>query len=144
MRFRLLLAALLVACVAVLMLAQDRRVSLRSTCGPDCRPEASTIEVPAGMRAEAFRVDDLVEGACCTGGGTRRLAGFSIRRGSRTVLIYYMRPRGPVSDPVPLDALTLSPGRYEFRVVSAKGASAAISFDLAATMAVQNNSSSHL
>ena len=132
MRLRLLFAVLLVACAAVLMLAQARRVSLRSACGPDCRPEASTIEVPAGMRAEAFRVDDLVEGACCTGGGTRRLAGFSIRRGSRTVLIYYLGPRGPVSDPVPLDALTLSPGRYEFRVVSARGASAAVSFDLTA------------
>ncbi len=133
MRIRLLFAALLVACAAVLVLAQARRVSLRSACGPDCRPEAGTIEVPAGMRAEAFRVDDLVAGACCTGGGTRRLAGFSIRRGAQTVLIYYMRPRGPVSDPVPLDSLTLSEGRYEFRVVSARGASAAISFDLVAT-----------
>ncbi len=128
-------AALLLATALVVTrapAAEDRTVSLSASCGASCAPAPSAFAIPQGHRGRAFRLASLVRGELCAGKSPRALAGFRIRRGRETVLVYYEGPDGVVSDPLPLEDLVLGPGVYELLAVPARGASVALTFQLEA------------
>jgi hypothetical protein len=122
----LVLAILLLPATRVA--GRGRQVSLTSSCGPSCVPAPTAFTVPAGQRAGGFKLVRLSAGRACEGSAS--MAGFSIRRGARTVLVYYDGPDGPVSDPLPLGDLVLAPGSYELLAAPARGASVTLSFTL--------------
>ena len=126
--FGLLAVALALAALPV----HTGDLTVSASCGADCQPAAHAFEVPDGQRASGFRILSMRPGAPCSGGGEKPMAGFSIRRGSDTVLVYYTGPSGTVSDPVPLENLSLEPGRYALLAVPARGASIALSITLLA------------
>lgn len=109
---------------------RERQVSLTASCGPSCVPAPTAFTVPAGQHASGFRLARLSAGRACAGDGAASLAGFSIRRGARTVFVYYDNPDGPVSDPLPLEDLVLPSGTYELLAAPARGASVTLSFSL--------------
>jgi hypothetical protein len=104
--------------------------TLFAKCGPDCEPSPASFSVPAGKEAAHFRIVALQAGRYCSNSKGRTLAGFCIRRSGQTVFVYYHRPQGPVSDPVPLNDLVLPKGRYKLLAAPAKGASVRLTFDL--------------
>jgi hypothetical protein len=131
MMSRILLQTVWIFAALLLSLAvRGDSVALFAKCGPDCEPSPASFAVPAGNEAAHFRIVALQAGKYCSNSNGRTLAGFCIRRGGQTVFVYYHRPQGPVSDPVPLDDLVLSRGRYELLAAPAKGASVRLAFDL--------------
>ena len=111
---------MLLFAVALVPAGQD--LVLSASCGPGCDPTPTPFTIPAGHRAVQFRVQSLRPGEPCAGSKAATLAGFSIRRGSDTVIVYYKGPRGVVSDPVPIESLVLEPGSYALLSVPANGA----------------------
>ena len=127
-RFTALLLAWLM-CVAALF-SDGEEIVLSASCGPGCDPQPSSFTVPAGHRASQFRIQSLTPGQPCSGGKVEPLAGFSIRRGSNTVAVYYRGSGAAVSDPVPLEDLALEPGPYQLLSVPAKGAAVTLACTL--------------
>ena len=119
---------LLVACLAAY--PSGRETLCSASCGPSCDPPPVGFQVPAGERALGFRIVSIIPGKPCSGKRSEALAGFSIRRGQETVLVYYQGPGGTVSDPVSLEDLELPPGKYELFAIPAAGASVTLSFHL--------------
>ena len=117
-----LLAAALPFCSGELVLS--------AACGAGCSPPARRFEIPQGHDASGFRILSLGPGEPCQGPPGRTMAGFSIRRGQDTVLVYYKGPNGAVSDPVPLEDLVLGPGDYSLSAAPARGASVTLSCTL--------------
>ena len=126
-RVRMLMAALLLVS-GMAASPQDRMASASASCGRDCVPIPSEFEVPQGATARTFAIRSLSAGSACSGPASQTLKGFSIRRGTQTVLVYYIGPTGPVSDPVPLQELELPSGTYRLYAVPASGASVTLSF----------------
>lgn len=122
-----LVAAVLLA--AVLPFRSGELV-LSASCGAGCSPPAHRFEIPQGHYASGFRLLSLRPGEPCQGPPGRTMAGFSIRRGQDTVLVYYTGPNGAVSDPVPLEDLVLGPGDYGLSAAPARGASVTLSYTL--------------
>jgi hypothetical protein len=122
--------ALLLACLAAF--SQGHEVFISSSCGASCEPAPKRFVIPPGREAGSFRVVSLVPGTFCAGKKGRKVAGFSIRRGNKTVMVYYTSPTGPVSDPVPLDDLVLPAGEYVLVSAPARNASASLAFKLLA------------
>lgn len=118
----------LLACSVAL--PQGHEVFVSASCGGSCEPAPKHFVVPPGREAGSFRVVSLVPGTFCAGKKGRYVAGFSIRRGNKTVMVYYTSPTGPVADPVPLDDLVLQAGDYVLLSAPAKGASANLAFKL--------------
>jgi hypothetical protein len=116
--------------LALALAARGDSVNLFASCGPDCTPSPVVFTVPIGMEAAHFRILDLKAGKYCSKANARKLDGFCIRRHGQTVFIYYHQPHGIVSDPVPLDDLVLSKGRYELLAAPARGASVRLAFEL--------------
>lgn len=109
-----------------------REALCSASCGPSCDPSPVDFHVPAGERAQGFRIVSIITGNPCSGKRSGALAGFSIRRGQETVLVYYQGPGGTVSDPVSLEDLELSPGKYQLFALPAAGASVTLSYSLMA------------
>lgn len=107
---------------------QDRSASVSASCGRDCIPAPSVFEVPRGLSARAFAIRSLSPGSTCSGASPLTLKGFSIRRGTQTVLVYYIGPTGTVSDPVPIQELELPSGTYQLYAAPASGAGVSLSF----------------
>ncbi len=105
---------------------------LKAACGPGCDPAPAGFTVPMGQAAYFFKVVALTPGRPCAGGKRDTVKGFSLRRGGQTVLVYYVKPGGVVSDPLPLEDLELGPGTYELYAVPASGASVTLSFRISA------------
>lgn len=119
--------------LCLLLAAIDHRPGepvLSASCGASCEPAAESFQVPSGHRACDFRILALRPGEPCSGGEGKPMAGFSIRSGRDTVLVYYTGPGGAVSDPVPLENLVLEPGPYGLYAVPARGASVTLSYTL--------------
>ncbi len=110
--------------------SQGHEVFISSVCGASCEPAPRHFVVPPGREAASFRIVSLVPGTFCAGKKGRYVAGFSIRQGNQTVMVYYTSPTGPVSDPVPIDDLTLPSGDYDLFAAPAKGASVNLAFRL--------------
>ena len=121
-------AALLLT--GTLAFSQGHNVFVSSTCGGSCEPAPRHFVVPPGREAASFRIVSLVPGTFCAGKKGRYVAGFSIRQGNHTVMVYYTSPTGPVSDPVPIEDLTLPSGDYDLYAAPAKGATVNLAFKL--------------
>ena len=128
-RVRMLLAALMLVS-GMAASPQDRLASVSASCGRDCVPIPSEFEVPQGATARAFAIRSLLAGSACSGPSPQTLKGFSIRRGAQTVLVYYIGPTGPVSDPVPLQELELPSGIYRLYAVPASGAGVTLAYTI--------------
>lgn len=105
------------------------RVSVSASCPAGCTPAPTSFHVPGGSVAKGFTIESLGAGVPCSG-DAERIKGFSIRSGGQTVLVFYLRPSGPVSDPVPLEDLQLSAGTYQLYAAPAAGASVTLSYKL--------------
>lgn len=127
---RTVLAVCLCALVAAFA-SQGRTVVLSASCDANCEPAPRGFAVGRGEKARGFQVLNLVPGRYCSGQKGSYLAGFSIRRGRETVLVYYRGPQGTVSDPVPIEDLVLPPGQYTLLAAPAQGASVTLTFTLA-------------
>jgi|GEM_PF-4545529 len=112
------------------LVSNPQELVLSASCGLGCDPKPSSFTVPAGHKAAQFRIRSLTSGEPCSGGKREPLAGFSIRRGGDTVVVYYRDSGGVVSDPVPLENLTLEPGPYLLLSVPAKGATVTLACTL--------------
>lgn len=112
--------------------SQARRVELTAACGTGCAPSPVPFVVPSGCVAERFAILRMIPGRACAGERAERLSGFSIRRGREVAFVYYPGPRGVVSDPVPLEDLSLGPGAYALLAAPAEGASVTLEFQVAA------------
>lgn len=108
---------------------QAGRVSVSASCPPGCTPTPTSLRVPGGSVAKGFAIESLGAGVPCSG-DAERIKGFSVRSGGQTVLVFYLRPSGPVSDPVPLEDLQLSAGTYQLYAAPAAGASVTLSYKL--------------
>ncbi len=121
--------ALLAAWAIVAFRAQET-LTLRAATAEGCKPSPAVFRVPQGSVAERFRIEELRAGRPCgQGGGATE--GFSVRRGSTTVFVYYRDAQGEaVSDPCPLQSLVLEAGGYALYATPATGAAATISYNL--------------
>lgn len=108
----------------------NREVVLSTRCGSGCNPSPAPFEIPSGNRARHFEIRSLVAGRPCDGKGGDPLKGFSIRKGQTTVLVYYLGPGGPVSDPTPVEDLELGSGSYSLYAAPAAGASVTLAFSI--------------
>jgi hypothetical protein len=104
-------------------------VSITASCPAGCSPAPTFFKVPQGAVARGFAIQSLESGAACSG-QPERIKGFSIRNGGQTALVFYLRPSGPVSDPVPLEDLELSAGTYQLLAAPAAGASVTLTYSL--------------
>lgn len=104
--------------------------TLRATTLGGCEPSPAVFRVQQGRVATRFRVENLHAGQPCgEGGGATE--GFSIRRGSTTVFVYYYgADGGVVSDPCPLKSLVLEAGSYALYAAPASGAAVVVSYAL--------------
>jgi len=125
---RLTCAAVLIAS-GLAMIGQPRRVSVTATCLQGCRPSPSSFQVPPGVLAKGFAIRSLTAGRACSG-SSEQVKGFSIRRGDQTVLVFYLGPAGPVSDPLPIEDLELAAGAYQLYAAPASGASVTLTYSL--------------
>jgi hypothetical protein len=105
--------------------------SISASCPAGCKPGATSFQVPRGAVARGFAIRSLEAGRPCSE-RPERVKGFSIRNGGQTVLVFYVRPTGPVSDPVPLEDLELSAGTYQLFAAPAAGASVTLTYSLVA------------
>jgi len=119
------LLAVLLSGAAVIFKTQG--LVLSASCGADCNPAPRAFTVPPGHRASQFQIQSLRAGEPCSGEKEGPMAGFSIRKEGDTVLVYYRSAKGLVSDPVPLEDLTLEPGQYKLLAIPAKGAAVSLS-----------------
>ncbi|MCI4397973.1 MAG: hypothetical protein JHC34_03955 [Acidobacteria bacterium] len=119
-----------VAFAPFLLLAGQEGQTLRASTLGGCEPSPAVFRVQQGSVATRFRIQNLRAGQPCgEGGGATE--GFSIRRGSTTVFVYYYDSNGEiVSDPCPLNSLELEAGSYALYAAPASGAAAVISFAL--------------
>ncbi len=119
----------LAACLTLAIWGEEA-LSLRASTLGGCKPAPAVFRVPEGMAATRFQIERLAPGKPCgpEGGSTQ---GFSIRRGSATVFVYYYDEAGrAVSDPCPLSALVLEEGSYALYAAPASGADAVIRYTL--------------
>lgn len=128
--FRRLVSGICLSALVMTVASQGRAVVLSASCGASCEPAPRGFAVGRGEKARGFQVLNLVPGRYCSGLKGSYLAGFSIRRGRETMLVYYRGPQGMVSDPVPLEDLALPPGQYTLLAAPAQGASVTLSFTL--------------
>jgi hypothetical protein len=108
---------------------QGGRETITASCLPGCRPIPTSFQVPRGSVGRGFAIRSLEAGTPCSG-DPERIKGFSIRNGGQTVLVYYLRPSGPVSDPVPVEDLELSAGTYQLLAAPAAGASVTLAYSI--------------
>jgi|WetSurMetagenome_2_1015567.scaffolds.fasta_scaffold02137_4 hypothetical protein len=127
--FRSASATLLLALALSSPGQQGGKSSISASCLPRCRPSPTSFQIPRGTVARSFAIQSLQAGAACSG-EPERIKGFSIRSGGQTVLVFYLRSSGPVSDPVPLENLELPAGTYELLAAPASGASVTLTYSL--------------
>jgi hypothetical protein len=129
---RLLLLAVQVLCIQAL--AWAAQIEAKATIDERCMRGNATFSVPAGQRAEGFKVINLSPGVTCTTGDIIFKKGWGISNGNACttgdIYIQDVNEQGKMTETLPLYRLVLGPGTYCIHVNGGRGAHVLLSFEL--------------